>query len=85
MSTVCKLFPKVRQDRYARRALLRQARAVHGKIAAQAGVGSRVEYQAYRIADFLEQVYRSAWRTGSRKNELFQALARELASVQPAR
>lgn len=85
MSTASKLNPKVRQDRYARRAMLRQARAVHGKIAAQTGVGSPMEHQAFVIADFLEKIYRTPWRTGENKNELFTRLARELNRVQPAR
>lgn len=79
MSTICKLNPKVREDRYARRALLRQARSVHGKISVEQGLGSPAEYQAFKIADFLERVYRSPWRTGRTKNDLFTRLARELA------
>lgn len=79
MSTVCKLNPKVREDRYARRALLTQARAVHGKIATEFGVGSPTEHQAFQIGEFLEKVYRSPWRTGQRKNELFTQLAREMS------
>lgn len=84
MSTASKLNPKVRQDRYARRAMLRQAWAVHGKIATQTGVGSPMEYQAFKIADFLEKIYRAPCR-GDHKNELFTRLARELNRVQPAR
>lgn len=85
MSTISKLNPKVREDRYARRAMLRQARAVHGKISVEMGIGSPTEYQSFQIADFLEKVYRTPWRSGDNKNELFTRLARELSRVQPAR
>lgn len=82
LSTLSKLNPKVRQDRYARRALLRQARAVHGKIAAERGVGSPLEYQAFVIANLLEKIYRTPNRAGTRKNQLYRRIARELSGVQ---
>lgn len=82
MSTICKLNPKVREDRSMRAAMARQAREAVNAVAAQHGVGSKIADEAHTIATFLERVHRSPYRTGQRKNELFQAIARELAPTE---
>lgn len=84
MSTICKLNPKVREDRRMRAAMSRQAAQVRDKIAAEHGIGSKLADEAHTVAQFLDRVRRSPWRTGARKNQLFQAIARELAGVQLA-
>lgn len=84
MSTICKLNPKVREDRRMRAAMTRQVAQVRDRIAAEHGIGSMVADQANSVAAFLDQVRRSPYRTGARKNQLFQAIARELAGVRLA-
>lgn len=80
MSTITKLNPKIREDRRMRAAMVRDAAAVRDNLV----LGSKMADEAHTIADFLAKVARSPYRTGARKNELFQAIARELNGVQLA-
>lgn len=40
--------------------------------------------QARTVADFLDSVKRSPWRSSDRKQELFKQIAREISGAQPA-
>lgn len=79
MSTISKLNPKVREDRGMRRALLREIRVERDAALAARGAADKYAVVLSVALNFLAHVRRSPWRTGQRKNELFQAMARELA------
>lgn len=78
MSTISKLNPKVREDRTMRAALVRELKAkLLGPLPTD-GPAAMVGEQLAVAHHFLAHVRRSPWRTGQRKNEIFQQLAREL-------
>lgn len=81
MSTVSKLNPAVREARSMRAAMVRQARVAHAELQRRHGLGSREEFQGFVIADLLERVARSPYRTGAAKNRIFRRVARELAGA----
>lgn len=64
-----------------RAALVRELKAKRDELVATKGVGAQETLQATVAHHFLRHISRSPQRTGARKNELFQALARGLVDV----
>lgn len=79
MSTICKLNPKVREARSMRAAMVKHASAAHAELLRRYGVGSEHEYRGYIVANLLERVAKSPYRTGARKDAIFRVVARALA------
>lgn len=78
MSTICKLNPKVREARSMRAAMVKHARQAHAELQKRYGLGSEHEYRGFIVADLLERVKRSPYRTGARKDAIFRVVARSL-------
>lgn len=83
MSTICKLNPKVRDDRRMRAKMVRTVRIVRDQSAEKFGIGTPQEFVAHEVSKLTESVYRSSNRTGAGKNLIFQRLARELNGAAP--
>ena len=81
MSTIAKIGgPKVREDRAARRRMLREAQKARNFLTAKHGFNHPATMQAATIAAFLERVQNSS-APGAEKNKRFAQVARELASA----
>lgn len=78
MSTICKLNPKVREARSMRAAMVKHAAEAHAELHRRYGVGSEHEYRGYIVANLLERVKKSPYRTGARKDAIFRVVARAL-------
>lgn len=87
MSTICKLDPRVRMERYKRRRLIAEFRNYYHFIRTRVQpTDTRYKTEAWMVTaiNFLEQMIKCPWLSGREKSALCQRLVREFQTLSAA-